>query len=166
MKSCWIICAGVLLLAVTALAAPSPRPVDGGNAPIEISADRLEADDIAKTLVFIGNALAKQGDVIIQGDRLTIFYAGKEQGGDVDRIVAEGNVRIAQGQRLATGGKAEYFRTDERVILTGSPQVREGQNSVQGHEITLFLKENRSVVKGGQNSRVNAVFQPGGGEAR
>lgn len=156
MTRCWILCAGLLLMAGVAVAEP-PAPT-GSREPVEIAADRLEADDVAKTLVFVGHAVAKQGDIIINGDRLTIHYAA--QGGDVDRIVAEGNVRITQGARVATGHRADYFRAEERMVLTGSPRVSEGANSVQGHEIVLFIKENRSVVKSGQDGRVNAVFQP------
>ena len=161
----WLIfCAGMLLLAGTVVAAPLALPAAGNREPVEISADRLEADDLAKTLVFIGHAVAKQGDVTINGDRLTIRYL--PEGGDVERIVAEGNVRIVQGERVATGQRGEYFRAEERIVLTGTPRVSEGSNSVQGHEITLFIKENRSVVKGGADGRVNAVFQPRGEEAR
>lgn len=160
MKLWWIFCAGMLAVATSVLAAPSGFSAAGSREPVEISSDRLEADDAARTLVFIGHAVATQGDVTINGDRLTIHYAAA--GGDVDRIVAEGNVRIVQGERLATGGKAEYFRVEDRMVLTGSPRVSEGKNSVQGEEIVLYLKENRSVVKGGQGGRVNAVFQPKG----
>ena len=163
MKRCWILCAGLLLVSGLAAAAPAPLSGAGSREPVEITSDRMEADDVAKTLVFIGHAVAKQGDVTISGDRLTIYYTAKDaaaRGGDVERIVAEGGVRIVQGTRVATGGKAEYFRNEDRIVLTGSPKVVDGANSVQGHEIILYNKENRSVVKGGQDGRVNAVFQP------
>ncbi|TLM68968.1 MAG: lipopolysaccharide transport periplasmic protein LptA [Deltaproteobacteria bacterium] len=167
MKRCWILCAALVLLVGTAIAAPLSRTAS--KEPVEITADRLEADDVAKSLVFIGNAVAKQGDVTINSDRLTIYYAGQgsaAQGGDIDRIVADGSVRIVQGSRLATAGRAVYFRGEDRMVLTGSPKVTEGSNSVQGNEIILYLKENRSVVMGGQSGRVNAVFQPKKGTGR
>ena len=160
MRRWLLLCAGMLLLAGTVSAAPPSFPTAGSREPVEISADRMEADDQAKTLIFIGNAVARQADVTISGDRLTILYL--PEGGDVERIVAEGNVRIVQGERVATGQRGEYFRAEERIVLTGTPRVSEGANSVQGHEITLFLKENRSVVKSGTDGRVNAVFQPKG----
>jgi lipopolysaccharide export system protein LptA len=162
MRRCWIVCISLLLSAATAAAEPALLASAGSDQPVEITADRLEASDVAKTLVFIGHAEARQGDVTIRGDRLTIYYVSQSEGSEVDRIVAEGSVRIVQGDRVATGEKAEFFRQEERMVLTGSPQLKEGQNSVQGHEIVLFLKENRSVVKGGQDGRVNAVFQPKG----
>jgi lipopolysaccharide export system protein LptA len=154
----WILCAALLLVATAALAAPASPANLASREPVTISADRMEADDVAKSLIFIGHAVAKQGDITIYGDRLTIHSA--VGGGDVERIVAEGNVRIVQGERTATGGKAEYFRAEERIVMTGSPRVSEGQNAVQGHEIVLLLRENRSVVKGGQDGRVNAIFTP------
>jgi lipopolysaccharide export system protein LptA len=164
MKRCWMLFAGLLLAGNLALAAPPVLSGVGSKEPVEISADRMEADDVAKALVFIGHAVARQGDVTINGDRLTIHYAAK--GGDVERIVAEGNVRIVQQERVATGDRAEYFRAEERMVMTGSPKVSEGSSSVEGQEIILYLKENRSVVKSGQGGRVNAVFQSKGGAAR
>ncbi|NJC87926.1 MAG: lipopolysaccharide transport periplasmic protein LptA [Desulfuromonas sp.] len=160
MTRCWILCAGLILMAGTALAGPPAFSGANSRGPVEISADRLEADDVAKSLVFIGHAVAKQGDITINGDRLIIYYAA--QGGDVDRIIAEGSVRIVQGNRLATGSKAEYFRAEERMVLSGSPRVTDGRNAIQGDQIELFLKENRSVVKSGKDGRVNALFQPSG----
>jgi lipopolysaccharide export system protein LptA len=164
MRLCGILCAGLLLVASTVSAAPPAFSKNSSKEPVEITADRLEADDVAKSLVFIGHAVAKQGDVTINSDRLTIYYAA--QGGDLDRIIAEGNVRIVQGERVATGNRAEYFRGEDRMVLSGSPRVAEGANSVQGSEIVLYLKENRSVVMGGQSGRVNAVFQPQKGDGR
>lgn len=158
MKRCWLCCCGLLLVAGVVHAAPAVPGGADNRGPVEISADQLEADDAAKTLVFIGHAMARQGDVTINGDRLTIHYAAP--GGDVERIVAEGKVSIVQGSRVATGGKAEYFRSEERIVLSGSPKISDGANSVQGHEIVLYPRENRSVVRSGQNARVNAVFQP------
>ena len=154
----WSLCTGLLLIAATALGAPGAPAGTGSREPVSVTADRMEADDVAKTLIFSGRAVAKQGDITIYGDRLTIHSAAG--GGDVERIIAEGNVRIVQGERSATGGRAEYARAEERIVMTGSPQVNEGQNSVQGHEIVLLLRENRSVVKGGQDGRVNAIFTP------
>jgi len=164
MNRCWMLMAGLILMAGTVAAAPAAPLGPGSREPVEISADRMDADDVARTVVFVGHAVARQGDVTINGDRLTIHAAAG--GGDVDRIVAEGNVRIVQGKRIATGARAEYFRAEERIVLSGSPRVSDGENSVQGHEIVLFLKDNRSVVKSGQDGRVNAVFTPKGEAGR
>jgi lipopolysaccharide export system protein LptA len=159
MKHCSIFLLIVVLWSLPVLAAPpSGTPLTGSREPIEITADRLDADDKARIMMFVGNAVARQGDATISADRLTVRYAG--QGGDVDRMVAEGNVRIVQGDRVATSQRADFFRDQERILLTGSPQVTEKGSTVQGHQITLFMKERRAVVQGSQSGRVNAVFQP------
>jgi lipopolysaccharide export system protein LptA len=146
----------LLLLPLSALAAPGvPAPSRG---PVEVSADRLEADDLAQTLIFSGNAVATQGDVTIHGDRLTVKYAGEKR--QIERVVAEGSVRILQGMRVATGAKAILYHVEERIVLTGSPKVSDGDNSVQGQEITIYLNDQRSVVTGGAGGRVNAIFTP------
>jgi lipopolysaccharide export system protein LptA len=93
---------------------------------------------------------------------LVVQYSADNR--DVAEIIAEGSVRITQGERVASGQRAVYDKNEERIVLTGSPVVKEGPNSVQGHEIILFLDGKRSIVKGGQDGRVKAVFQPGSGD--
>lgn len=131
--------------------------------PVSITADRMEADDAARKLVFAGNAVARQGDVSITSDRLTIEYSADNR--ELQQIVAVGNVHIEQGGRVATGGHAVYDKREGRIVLTGDPVVKEGPNSVSGNEITLFLNGKRSLVTGTGESRVRAVFQPGSGDA-
>lgn len=126
--------------------------------PIEVSSERLEADDQAQTLVFSGNAVATQDQATIHADRLTVKYTGENR--EVERVVAEGSVRIVQGTRVATGAKAILYHQEERIVLTGSPKVKDGENFVQGQEITLYLNDQRSIVTGGTGGRVNAVFTP------
>jgi lipopolysaccharide export system protein LptA len=136
----------------------APLELSKNRGPIQVSSDRLEADDRAQRVVFIGNAVATQDDVTIHGDRLTVMYTGEER--EIQQVVAEGKVRIIQGARVATGEKAVLYHTEERIVLTGSPKVTDGENFVQGQEITLFLNDQRSIVTGGAGGRVNAVFAP------
>jgi len=128
--------------------------------PVEVSADQLEVDDQAQTLVFSGNAVATQDDVTIHGDRLTVKYTGEKR--DIEQVIAEGSVRIVQETRVATGEKAILYQVEERIVLTGSPKVSDGDDFVQGQEITIFLNDRRSVVTGGAGGRVKAVFTPKG----
>jgi lipopolysaccharide export system protein LptA len=126
--------------------------------PVEVTADRLELDDIANILVFTGDAIAVQDDVSIHGDRLTLQYQGETR--EIEQVVAEGNVKILQQDRTATGDKAVLYQEEGRVVLTGNPTVSQGDNFVQGEQITIFLNDRRSIVSGGSDGRVNAVFTP------
>lgn len=149
------LCFFLLLMPLSVSALDMPKQNRG---PIEVSADRLEADDQAQTLVFSGNAVATQDDATIYGDRLTVLYTGEKR--EIERVIAEGSVRILQGTRVATGTKAILYHVEERIVLTGSPKVTDGDDSVQGQEITIYLNDQRSVVTGGNDGRVKAIFTP------
>jgi lipopolysaccharide export system protein LptA len=87
-----------------------------------------------------------------------VEYTGEKR--EIEKVIAEGSVRILQGVRVATGEKAVLYHVEERIVLTGSPKVSDGDNSVEGQEITIYLNDQRSVVTGGADGRVNAIFTP------
>ena len=91
-----------LLLPLSVFAAPEALPKDRG--PVEVTADHLEVDDQKQLLVFSGNAVATQDDVTIHGNRLTVKYTGEKR--EISQVIAEGAVRIVQGERVATGEKS------------------------------------------------------------
>lgn len=151
----------ILLLAGScfALAAEKPTPLgDRQGAPIDITSDRLEADDAARTVRFLGQVVARQADVTLYAREMIIFLP--PQGQEIDRIEAYGDVRIVQGERVATGEKALYRNQQGEIHLTGSPKVHQGNDMIAGEEIIVYLNEERSVVKGGETSRVKAIFHP------
>jgi lipopolysaccharide export system protein LptA len=126
--------------------------------PLEVTSGRLEADDAAHKVTFFDKVVARQGELMIYADTLTIFYAGAKR--EVERIVAEKDVRIVQQNRVVTGERAEYDHRAGTVELTGSPAVHQGKDAVSGDKITVYLNENRSVISSKDGSRVNALFHP------
>jgi len=148
----------LLLPAGICLAAEKGTEIPVRNQPIHITSDRLEADDAANQVRFEGDVVAKQGDVVIYADSMTVFYRPEDR--EVERVEALNNVRIVQGPKVATGQKGIYYRNEGRIVLTGSPRVHQGEDFVEGDEITVFLGEEKSIVSGEGGSRVNAVFHP------
>jgi lipopolysaccharide export system protein LptA len=94
----------------------------------------------------------------IYADKLVVY--NPEQGGDVDKVEAFGNVRIVQLNRIGTSGRAVYSNKEGKISLFDSPKVIQGKDVVTGKVITYFLAEEKSVVTGGPDSRVNAVIYP------
>jgi lipopolysaccharide export system protein LptA len=132
-----------------------------GNQPVEITSERLNADYGKGLIRFLGSVVARKGDVTIYSEELVLHLEQGEQGSQkVKEIEAFKNVRIVQGERVATGQAARMDNDAEKVVLTGSPRVQEGKDFVEGDEITVFLKEDRSVVKSRAGSRSKAVFHP------
>jgi lipopolysaccharide export system protein LptA len=107
---------------------------------------------------FLGNVVARQGEVVIYSAVLTLFYS--EGSKDIDRVEADRDVRIVQGDRVATAEKAVFYQADGRIVLTGNARVHQGEDFVEGDVITVLLGEEKSVVQGREGSRVNAVFHP------
>lgn len=129
--------------------------------PIQIKSDRLEAEQQMNRVTFSGEVIAVQGDVTIYADEMILHYLPESR--EIEQMISIGDVRIVQGERVATAQKAVYRRTEGRIVLTGSPRIHRGQSSVEGDEIIFFLDEKKSLVKS-EDGRVNAVFHPEGDE--
>lgn len=129
--------------------------------PIHVRSDRLEAEQQMNRITFSGEVVAAQGDVTIYADEMVLYYLPDSR--DIEQMESFGDVRIVQGERVATAQKAVYRSTEGRIVLTGSPKVHRGQSFIEGDEIIFFLDEKKSLVKSG-DGRVNAVFHPEGDE--
>lgn len=159
MRSATLVFFMILLTAVSSWAAsPAKTGKFDPSQPIRITSDRLKADDNAREVTFLGHVVARQSDVTIYAENLTVFYEKGNRA--IDRVEAQGDVRVVQNGRVATGGKGIYYRKEGRIVLTGSPAVHQGADCIQGDAITVFLNEEKSVVTGCGDTRVNAVFQP------
>jgi lipopolysaccharide export system protein LptA len=110
-------------------------------------------------ILFKGNVMARQKDIVIYADSIEAIVF--EDGKGIERIVADGNVKIQQGLRVANCQKAIFYNLDQKVILTGDPRIQEGNSVVSGEEIVLDIELNRVEVKGGSGGRGKAKIDPG-----
>lgn len=131
-----------------------------GSKPIDIAADRLLADSGAESVTFEGNVVARQEDVTLYADRVHAEYSRPARA--IEKITAEGNVRILYTGREARAPRAVFHNLEQRVELSGGAELTYGENTLKGDTMTLFLRDNRSVVTGGDGGRVRAVIHPKG----
>jgi lipopolysaccharide export system protein LptA len=154
----WLLLAAVAQGALGEVRKGLPPP-EQGTRPIEVSADRLNADNARDSVTFEGNVVARQGDVTMYADRLFAEYDRRTNA--IERIEAEGNVRFVQGDREARSPRATFYNLEQRAVLSGGATLRQGENTLQGDSITIFLRENRAVVTGSEEGgRVRAVINP------
>lgn len=174
-------------LATPLCAEPAPDAAKGGGLfdgadfgkrkdPVIITSDALEYDYKTSVVVYRGDVLTTQGDLKMRSDTLTVTFEqkgneaptqGKTKVPDppsdtkqrLKQIVAVGNVRIDNGTRWATGGRAVFDQGQRTLVLTDTPVIHDGSNEVAGDRVVVYLDENRSVVEGGRK-RVKAVFHP------
>jgi lipopolysaccharide export system protein LptA len=136
--------------------------------PINIEADRMKSDQQKNVVTFTGNVDARQGDLIIKAEQMTVSYgsgsgkSGNFAAGNVEKIHARGKVTISNKDWTAKADSLDFYTAEEKAHLIGNAEARQGQNTVSGESIILFLKEGRSVVEGGSNGegRVKAVIYP------
>lgn len=127
------------------------------DSPVNINADSLEYDNSENRILFAGNVVARQGDIVMFADNMDVLY---DPSGNLKRISAFGSVKVTQGERIAIGQSIVFYNQDQKIVVTGNPRVWQGDNVIQGRKITVFLKEDRSVVEGGPEARVNATIYP------
>jgi lipopolysaccharide export system protein LptA len=127
--------------------------------PIDIISDRVESFSKENLIIFTGNVIARQKDIVIYADSLEAVTIEGDKG--IERVTAEGNVKIQQGLRIANCEKAVFYNLDQKIVLTGDPKIIEGNNAVSGDEIICDIEQNRYEVKGGPDRRGKAKVIPG-----
>lgn len=132
---------------------------------IRITADKLESDHEKNLVEFSGNVVATQDDVVIEADRMKIFYTPNEdksvETGKIEKIVSEGNVKIVfdGATKTAVADTAVYLADKKVLELSGrDPRVWSGKNVIRGKKITVFQTENRSLVEGDDRDQVEATL--------
>lgn len=139
--------------------------------PVRIESDRMESGEEPNSIIFSGQVVARQGDLVVHAARMTIFYLSREEQEArppddqrrIKKLYAEEQVRIETEEWIGTGDFMEYFELERKVYLTGNAKAWQDNNLVTGEAITLYLDEGRSIVeRGGQpEERVRAFFYSG-----
>jgi lipopolysaccharide export system protein LptA len=150
------------------------------SVPIQIEADRMETSQEEGAVLFSGNVQARQGNLNINADEMTVLYtkagptpdASAETAADlsqkIDKITAKGNVKIVQEDWVAAGDTMEFNADDRIVVLAGNAKAWQDQNMVTGEKIVLYLDKGKSVVERStrEGERVKAFIYPSSQEAK
>jgi lipopolysaccharide export system protein LptA len=176
--------ARILVLLLTGLplayGAPPKQPATEKEIPMRITATRLEADQKAGIIIFSGQVKALYGDSTLYSDKLLVYLKkqpappkgaakppedkteqsplGDLGAGKIDRIVAKGQVRFVQADRVATGDEAIYYKDKDEVVLLGNPQLWQAENTLKGERIVFNIKSNKVLVESSPQRRVEALL--------
>lgn len=142
----------LLCFAALALSAPAGAQALKGhnaNAPVDVSADRIEVQDRADRAVFAGNVRITQSGLSMNAARVTVAYAGKGGGVDIQRIDASGGVTVRSASETARGNIAIYDLNRRLITMVGGVTLEQGANRVNGGRLVIDLNSGRSVIDGG-----------------
>jgi lipopolysaccharide export system protein LptA len=174
----------ILFLVMTGLSGPALAQIGGQGGPMDISADRLETFDTERRAMFSGNVDAAQGEANLRSDALEVFFSprsGSATGtgaswGEIDRVIATGEVFYVTPNEIARGERAVYQLAAQTIVMTGGVTLRRGDNVIEGDCLVVDLETNNSQINApacrgealadtDQNTgRVRGVFFPSASE--
>lgn len=157
----------------TAICCLVASPLVAADAPIQIEADHMSSTEKSSSVVFSGNVDAKQQDVRIRSDEMTVYYTmastaekkkGKKTSQQVQKIICAGNVEVSKKEWLGTSKKMIYLAKERQVILIDNAKAYQGQNMVSGEKIVYYMDEGRSEVVGGPRTSTTLSDKDKGGK--
>lgn len=119
------------------------------RAPVDISADRGEAQDRADRVVFAGNVVVRQEQLTLRTARLTVAYSNDGGGIDIDRIDASGGVTVTSPSETARGDFAVYDLNEGLITMVGNVRLEREGSFLNGGRLTIDLDSGRAVMDGG-----------------
>ena len=115
--------------------------------PLEVSADNQLLWDQTKSLYQAeGNAIAKRGTQEIAADRLTAYYNDENQSQDITRILAENNVRFADGDMRGTGQQLNYDIAADLYDLQGPQAVIISKDGEARADKTISFERQKGMI--------------------
>ena len=153
-----IILAVMAVLASTALAQTKQvQPVSAlkghnSNAPVDVTAQRIEVQDRADRAIFAGNVHVTQAELTLDTPRLTVAYSGGQGANSnvqIRRLDAAGGVVVKSPSETAKGDFGVYDLDRKLITLIGNVQLNREQNQVNGARLVIDLDSGRAVVDGG-----------------
>jgi lipopolysaccharide export system protein LptA len=169
-----IIATGAFIVAASA-AMPAAAQLSSGGGPVSYSANNLEYFDSERRLVLTGDVDIVQADARLRADRITLFFsessstqaneAGQTGGGglgsgDIERMIAEGEVYYVRPAQSARGNRAVYEVANDSVTFSGNVVVASDENVIRGETLVLHISTRQTTVRPPGGGRVRGVFVP------
>ena len=141
------------LTATAALAQSTREPVSAlkghnSDAPVDVSADRIEVQDRADRAIFAGNVKVRQAALTLDTERLTVAYSSSG-GVQIRRLDAAGGVVVTSPSETARGEFGIYDLDRKLITLIGNVRLVRGPNQVAGSRLVIDLNSGRAVIDGG-----------------
>ena len=135
--------AATAALAQSAGAAASRRSKGhNSNAPVDVTADRIEVQDRADRAIFAGNVHVTQADLTLDTAAADGRLFGRPglDGLQIDRLDAAGGVVVHSPSETAKGDFGIYDLDRKLITLIGNVQLTRDNNLVNGSRLVIDLE--------------------------
>jgi LPS export ABC transporter protein LptC/lipopolysaccharide transport protein LptA len=109
--------------------------VETEKGKFRFSSDRFRYEIKSNTYIFDGAVVVKGQDMSMFSDKVFVF----SKGDDLERIEAEGKVKLLAKGSIAKSEQAVYYFKDEKVILKKSPSIIKDNVEMRGRQIVYNL---------------------------
>lgn len=154
--------------------------LSGGKEPVKIDADNMEVHDKDSTAILTGNVSVEQGDRILRGGKMIVYYnkddkqpkdaEGAAAGGGkkhkakaqpgglgatgIDRLEISGKVYIKNGKQIAVGDNGAFNAKTNIMVLTGPKVVlTDGENVATGCKLTAHMDTGQAYLESCSSAR-------------
>jgi lipopolysaccharide export system protein LptA len=144
----------------TSLVKGRPKtPAKSNSSPIVMTSLKLTYADAERTVHYEGGITAKGADFTATARTADAYLRARSQvshneafasPGQLDHMVADGDVVVTQPNRRATGQELVYTAADDKFVLTGGPPsiFDAEQGKITGVSLTFFRTDDRVLVEG------------------
>ncbi|MFZ0951933.1 MAG: LptA/OstA family protein [Candidatus Sulfotelmatobacter sp.] len=139
---------------------PGEKP---GDSPVAITSARLTYADAERLAHYEGGVVAKGSNFTASSNTMDAYLVPRSQAsgnqslaehistpGQLDHLVAKGNVVVQQPTRRAEGKTLVYTASDDKFVLTGGPPsiFDAERGKITGVSLTFFRGDDRVLVEG------------------
>jgi lipopolysaccharide export system protein LptA len=135
----------------------------GNVTPVTITAKRLTYTDDQHRAHFEGGVVARGADATVTAAVLDAYIVPRDRApankplnsqGQLDRIIAQGNVVVQEPTRRATGDRLVYTAGEDKFVLTGGPpSIFDAEHGkITGDSLTFYKRDDRVLVEGKETS--------------
>ncbi len=150
------------------MGAPAFAQISSEGGPIYINSARTESLENERKVILGGNVDIQQGTARLRADTVTIRFTGKPGGGgtsivggfgQVENIIAEGNVYYVTPELKAKGDRGVYELATDTITITGKVALMRERDVAEGEILRMEVKNRRTTLEGG-SGRTRMVIDP------
>ena len=129
---------------------PGPGFKFDNSLPLTITSSQLNVEQSVGKATFIGDVVAKQGNLILSAEELVVEYEmkNKRMTSVMKRLIANINVTLISEEQSAEAKKMVYDMKAEKIIMTGNVLVAEGASVSSGDKLTINLISGSRKMEG------------------
>ncbi len=150
------------LATATLWAAPAIALESDRAQPMDVLADRSEADRATGVLKLMGNVSITQGTLKVEAENGDVHQNSRS--GEVERIILRGSpARMQQqldnaaGEMRASAAQIDYNAGSDTVVLSGNVRIVEPRGTLTGERITYNIAGGNVRAESG-SEQVRMVF--------